>query len=107
MNADKSKVKRWRRRLTVGALIAATIIVCAYFGLSQVTKHWGVAEIENYLARQQIDFDSDSISVRAPFVIEATTYSVLIGSDPLDVYINSKVAEQNYYVWFFGTVNEF
>lgn len=106
MSTDNCKPQRWRPRFSLRACFVTTTIVCAYLGLWNATKNQGAADLEKYLAQQERWVDSDDITVRAPFLIEARESTVLMGSEPLDVHINGITVVQRYYLWVFGYVIE-
>lgn len=76
------------------------------WGLWGVTEYWGAVDVEEHLALQEITVEDDGIIVRAPFVIEAREWRVLMGPNPLEVYVNSFILERKFYFWFFGYIIE-
>ncbi|HUG67861.1 MAG TPA: hypothetical protein VMM76_08915 [Pirellulaceae bacterium] len=48
MTSQHDKPKRWRPRFSVRTLAIVVTLVCVYFGLWEITKRWGVPELDEY-----------------------------------------------------------
>jgi len=95
-----------RLRFSLRTLFVVVTLVGLYFGLWEVTKQSGIADVMAKLEEQERYPNDADISARGPLIIEVGQFMFSGGSNPLDAPLGGREWRREYYFWFFGYVKK-
>ena len=96
MTTQHDKAKRWRPRFSVRTLVVVVTLVCAYFGLWEATKTWGIRAAVPEPTRFIPPYSP------CPFVIVEPASTIMINAN---VAVMGGYDRRDYF-WFFGYIRQ-